>query len=193
MMKNLVIKHFSRFSPLTEEEANAIKDSMIIEHFTKGTYLLKEGKAQVDTYLVLKGCVREYIDKDGEERTTNFFTEDQWVISLGNFNSQSSRENNLVCTEDTSVMVGNEKSAQEIFKKHPRFETISRMVMEAYFAEQKALLISYFTDSPEQRYLTLLKTRAELLQRIPQYQLASYIGVKPESLSRIRKRLTKGS
>lgn len=192
-MKDLVVKHFSRFSPLTEEEANVIRESMIIEHFSKGTYLLKEGQAQVDTYFVLKGCVREFIDKDGEERTTNFFTEDQWVISLGNFNSQSSTENNLVCAEDTSVMVGNEKSAQEIFKKYPRFETISRMVMEAYFSEQKALLTSYFTDSPEDRYLTLLKYRPDLFQRIPQYQLASYIGVKPESLSRIRKRILKGN
>lgn len=192
-MKDLVVKHFSRFSPLSEEEAIAIKESMIIEHFAKGTYLLKEGQTQVDTYLVLKGCIREFIDKDGEERTTNFFTEDQWVISLGNFNPQSSTENNLICAEDSSVMVGNEKSAQDIFKKHPRFETISRMVMETYFSEQRDLLISYFTNTPEERYLTVLKTRPDLLQRIPQYQLASYIGVKPESLSRIRKRILRGN
>lgn len=192
-MKDIVVKHFSRFSPLTEEEANTIKESMVIEHFPKGTYLLKEGQQPVDTYFILKGCVREFINKDGEERTTNFFTEEQWVISLGNFTAQNSKEHNLICTEDTSVMVGNEKSAQEIFKKHPRFETISRMVMESYFSEQKALLTSYLTDSPEERYQTLLKSRPDLFQRIPQYQLASYIGVKPESLSRIRKRILKGT
>ena len=61
--------------------------------------------------------------------------------------------------------------------------------MEAAFAGQKEALASYYTDSPEQRYLKLMKSRPGLLQRIPQYHLASYIGVKPESLSRIRKRI----
>jgi len=62
-------------------------------------------------------------------------------------------------------------------------------MMEATFAEQKEALASYYTDSPELRYLKILKSRPELVRRIPQYHLTSYIGVKPESLSRIRKRI----
>ena len=61
--------------------------------------------------------------------------------------------------------------------------------MEAFLIEQKNRLTSYLTDSPEQRYLKLLESRPDIFQRVPQYQLASYIGVKPESLSRIRKRV----
>lgn len=150
---------------------------------------MKEGQQSVDTYFILEGCIREYILTDGEEKTTNFFTEEQWVISLSNFGTQTPSTHNLVCVEDTIVSVGNERQAQEMFKRFPRFETISRAIVEADFAEQKKLLTSFLTDSPEQRYLKLLESRPELFQRIPQYQLASYIGVKPESLSRIRKRI----
>ncbi len=189
-MKNKFVNYFSKISPLTEEEAKGIEDGMSVKTFHKGTVLLKEGQPTVDTYFILEGCIREYIVSDGgEEKTTNLYTEDQWVISLSNFNLQNQATHNLVCVEDTTVSVGNEQSAQKMFKQFPRFETISRAVMEAFFIEQKKLLTSFLTDSPEQRYLTLLKSRPDLFQRIPQYHLASYIGVKPESLSRIRKRV----
>jgi CRP-like cAMP-binding protein len=174
---------------LSKEEANAIREKMSVKHFKKGTYLLKEGQLAVDTYFILEGCVREYMLVEGEEKTTHFYTEDQWVISLNSFGEQSPSTLNLVCVEDTIVSMGNEEQAQELFQKFPRFETISRAVMETYMVEQKKLLTSYLTDSPEQRYLKLLESRPGIFQRVPQYQLASYIGVKPESLSRIRKRV----
>jgi CRP-like cAMP-binding protein len=189
-MKSKFVNYFSKISPLSAEEAKGIEDGMCIKAFGKGTVLLEEGQPTVDTYFILEGCIREYVITDGgEEKTTNLYTEGQWVISLSNFNPQQPAAHNLVCVEDTTVSVGNEESAQKMFKQFPRFETISRAVMEAFFMEQKKLLTSFLTDSPEQRYLTLLKSRPDLFQRIPQYQLASYIGVKPESLSRIRKRV----
>lgn len=165
---------------------------MVLKTYKKGAYLLREGQISVDTYFILEGCIREFVVNDGEEKTTNFFTEEQWVISLNNFGPQSPATHNLICVEDTTVSVGNERQAQKMFKQFPRFETISRVIVEADFAEQKKLLTSYLTDSPEQRYLKLLSSRPDLFQRIPQYQLASYIGVKPESLSRIRKRVFQG-
>jgi CRP-like cAMP-binding protein len=188
-MSNKFVEHFSRISPLSTEEADAIADGMVVRECKKGTVLLREGQLSVDTYFILKGCIREYILIDGEEKTTNFFTEEQWVISMSNFNAQSPSAHYLVCIEDTDVAVGNEQSAQAMFKKFPRFETISRAVMEVFFSEQKKILTSFLTDTPEQRYMNLLKTRPDIFQRVPQYQLASYIGVKPESLSRIRKRV----
>ncbi len=162
---------------------------MVIKKFKKGDFLIKEGQRNTDTYFVLTGLVRQYKLADGNEIITNFFNEGQWILSLTSFSANTVSTDYLICEETTSVVVGNEQKAQEIFKKFPRLETTSRAVMETEFAEQQKMLTSYLTDSPEQRYLKLLKDRPDIFQRVPQYQIASYIGVKPESLSRIRKRL----
>jgi CRP-like cAMP-binding protein len=188
-VENKFVSYFSRISPLSKEESAAIAESMQTKTFKKGDYLLQEGQISANTYFILEGCVREYILTDGDEKTTNFFTEEQWAISLNNFAPQNTAKHNWVCVEDTTVVVGDEQQAQALFERFPRFETISRTIMEAAFLEQKEALSSYYTDSPEQRYLKLMKSRPDLAQRVPQYQLASYIGVKPESLSRIRKRI----
>lgn len=193
MVENKFVSYFSRISPLSKEESEAIAESMQTKTFKKGDYLLQEGQISANTYFILEGCVREYLLTNGDEKTTNFFTEEQWAISLNNFAPQNTAKHNWVCVEDTTVVVGDEQQAQALFKRFPRFETISRTIMEAAFLEQKEALSSYYTDSPEQRYLKLMKSRPDLAQRVPQYQLASYIGVKPESLSRIRKRIASNS
>jgi CRP-like cAMP-binding protein len=192
-MHEKFINYFSKISSLSKEESAAIAKSMQTKAIAKGEYLLKEGQISENTYFVLEGCIREFILSDGEEKTTNFFFEEQWAISLNSLSTNKPATHNWVCIEDTTVVVGNEKQAQELFKEFPRFETISRAIMEAAFAEQKEALTTYYTDSPEQRYRKLLKSKPGLIQRIPQYHLASYIGIKPESLSRIRKRISSSS
>lgn len=189
-MKDQLINYFSRITPLSEEEALALKESITIKKLKEGAYLLKEAQISDSTYFVLKGCVREFVVLNGEEQTTNFFTEDQWIISTNDLLGKSPSNINLVCTEETHLVVGNEKKAMELFRQFPRFEFISRTIMEAALAEQGKMIRSFQTDSPDERYQKLLKSRPDLLQRVPQYQLASYLGVKPESLSRIRKRMT---
>jgi CRP-like cAMP-binding protein len=190
MIENL-IKYFSSISPLTADEEKAIVESSIIKNYEKGTILLREGQIAKQTYFVLKGLVRQYSLIDGEEKTTGFFAENQWIIALNGFETEPISTQFWVCEEDCSLLIGNDESATEIFKKHPRLESIARKIIENSFAEYHKRTTNYFTDTPEQRYLRIQETNSDLIQRIPQYQLASYIGVKPESLSRIRKRLTK--
>lgn len=188
-MDEKLLNYFNEIRQLSSEEINGIAETNSIHKFKKGTLLLKEGQISTDTYFVLQGCVRQYFMVAGEEKTNNFFTESQWVVSLSSFNPNLVSKFYLECCEDCSLVVGNSAKADELFKKFPKLETVSRKVMEKVFAEQQEIMGSYFTDTPEQRYLKLQETRPELLQRIPQYHIASYIGVKPESLSRIRKRL----
>lgn len=175
---------------LSQEEIEALEEGMVVIERTKGTYLVKEGQVFSDTFFVLKGCVRQYSLKDGDEKTTNFFTENQWIIPLNELAGAEPLSYNLVCMEDTELVVGNESQAQELFSRFPHFETLARTAMEKTFAEQRKLMLSFQTDTPEERYLNLMRSRPDLLQRVPQYHIASYIGVQPESLSRIRKRMS---
>ncbi len=188
-MKKKLIEYFLKFTRLTEEEVGALTDSIVIKEIDKGDFLLREGQRNTNTFFILTGLVRQYKVINGEEITTNFFGEGQWIIALTSFSEDTISSDYLVCEERTSVVVGNEQKAQEIFRKFPRLETVSRAVMETVFAEQQKMFTSYLTDTPEQRYLSLLKERPDIIQRVPQYHIASYIGVKPESLSRIRKRI----
>ena len=78
---------------------------------------------------------------------------------------------------------------EEIFQKFPKFETLCRMLSEELLAQQQINFDEFKTSSPEQRYLNLLQKRPDLIRRVPQYQLASYLGIKPQSLSRLRARI----
>ncbi|MFV7235798.1 Crp/Fnr family transcriptional regulator [Flavobacterium sp. ZB4R12] len=189
-MHNKLIKYFSEIMILSDEESEAIAETMNIQQFKKGTILLKEGQISTEAYFVLEGCVRQYFLVDGEEKTNIFFTEEQWVISLNSFSKNSPSTHYMACCIDTVLVVGNREKEEDLYKRFPKLETISRKVMEKIFAEQQEIMASYTTDSPEQRYIKLLKSRPDLFQIIPQYQIASYLGIKPESLSRIKKRVT---
>ena len=190
-MDNRLINYFLKITNLTADETKVLAESMVVKIFNKNEYLVKEGQFTNDTYFILDGCVRQYKTLDGNDITTNFYTEEQWIISLENFERKTASKYNLVCVEATTVVIGNEQKAQELFEQFPRFETTSRQIMETVFMEQQNLMTSYITDKPEQRYLKLLETRPDIFQRVPQYDIATYIGVKPESLSRIRKKLQK--
>ncbi len=176
--------------PLSEEERQAIDETMTIQHYKKGTVLLKEGQTSTEVYFVLEGIVRQYYLVDGEEKTGDFFAEEQWVVSINGFDPNTPSNHFLECCMDCSLVVGNSQKGESLYKKFPKLETVSRKLMEKIFTGQQEKMEAYTKDTPTLRYLKLLKSKPDLFQRIPQYQIASYIGVTPESLSRIRKRVS---
>lgn len=187
-MKNEILKYLSKYTVITKELENAISESTFIKTFKKGSVLLKEGGISNECYFIIKGCVRSYSLKDGEEQTIEFYTEEQSVIPA-NYETLKPSESYLECLEDTIVSVGNPKLEKETFQKYPQLESLSRTIAETIILKQQVSFTEFRTSTSEERYLNMMKDRPDLHQRAPQHQIASYLGIKPESLSRIRKRI----
>lgn len=189
-MENDIVAFVSRYMPLSNEEEKVLRELIPVQTYKKGTVLLKEGDVATECYFTIKGCVRLYYMVDGDERTTFFYTEDDAIASLNSYLNKVPANHYLSCVEDTTLAVLTYENETELYRKFPKFESLCRVSVEADFGKQQELLAAYITSSPEERYLSLLKTNPQLLQRVPQYHIASYLGVKPESLSRIRKRVS---
>ena len=188
-----LIQYITQFMPLSPVEAEEVAKTIKIKSFKKDAIILKEGQVAQLCYFVLKGCIRQYYLVDGVEKTTNFYTEGQPVTPYEGTFKRSPSKYYLACVEDTIVTTGTPEDEVAFFQKFPRLEPASRMAIEEELGKSQDALSAFILNSPEERYLNLLKTRPDLLDRVPQYQLASYLGVTPESLSRIRKRIiTKG-
>lgn len=191
-MQNLLFDFISKYVSLSDEEKNAIISLDIFRAVKKGSILLKEGQNSKDGYFVLKGCIRTYYVIDGEEKTTGFYTELE-VLTPHSVINQTPSEYYIACIEDSIILVSSVDMEEEIFNKFPKFETICRILSAELLARQQINFDEFKTSSPEQRYNTLLQKRPDLIQRVPQYQLASYLGIKPQSLSRLRARILKNN
>ncbi len=188
-MSEAFIEFLKGFEMLTEDEIGLIADHSDIRNFSKGTVLLREGEVAINCYSVIRGCVREYHMVDGDERTTGIYTEGQPVNAFTSASNQIASKHFLVCAEDCLLAVGDEALEQKMCKLIPRLESIIRSEVEKETGKMQDHLARFMTSSPEERYLHLLETRPDLFNRLPQHQIASYLGIKPESLSRIRKRI----
>ncbi len=187
-MQDKLFEFISKYISLTEDEKNALVSLDLFRSVKKGATLLKEGKFSKESYFVLNGCIRTYYVLEGEERTTAFYTELDALTPPCVINKTPS-EYYISCIEDSIILVSNSDMSVEINSKFPKFDIMCRMLSEELLAKQQINFDEFKTSSPEQRYLNLLQNRPDLIQRVPQHQLASYLGIKPQSLSRLRARI----
>lgn len=187
-MQNILFDFISKYIQLNEEEKEAILSLNLFHTLKKGSVLLKEGQKSNESFFVLKGCIRSYYLIDGEEKTTAFYTEMEALTPHCVIN-QTPSEYYISCVEDSIISISNSDMEQEINGKFPKFDTMCRILSEQNLVKQQIDFDAFKTSSPEQRYLNLEQKRPDLILRVPQHQLASYLGIKPQSLSRLRTRI----
>ena len=186
-LKEKIRAMISKIGLLNKDEIEILVEKSIVDDFKKGTFLLKAGQIPTKCYMIIEGCVREYIIKDGEEKTTAFFTEGD-TFTPHTKDSKPSRYY-WQCTEDCILTISNKNFEEEIRVALPRLDSVFQEMAVEKINKTREEWNQFVTSSPEERYLNLLKTKPYLLNRVPQHQIASYIGMKPQSLSRIRKRI----
>lgn len=187
-MTPLLFSNFNKHAPITEEQFKVIEKVMDKKLVKKKKDLLSAGDVSRYIYFVEKGCLRSYIvDKDGIEHVMQLVTEEHWIGDLYSFVTQLHGTITIEAIEDTEVLMLSYTDLEILYEEIPALERFFRkLIQRAYVAVQQRLNAAY-SASAEERYRELIRLRPEIAKRVPLIYIASYLGITPESLSRIRK------
>lgn len=156
----------------------------------KDDYLFREGDICQFAGFILKGCFRIFFLKDSKEITFDFFVEGRPITDYESFFYKQPTQFYVQAIEPSEILILNDACLHLLFEEPENGQRLQRIVVENLFFRFRDKLLSLYLDGPEERYRKLLQTQPDLLQRIPQYYLASYLGIEPESLSRLKRRIS---
>lgn len=189
-MNKLFFENFNKKVPLTQEEEEYIKKFLAVKKLRKKQYLLQEGDVCKTIAFVEKGILRAYsVDDAGTEHIIQFGPEGWAISDLYSFITGEPATYNIDAIEDCELVLISKSAHDELLDKMPKYERYTRLnITNAYIAMQRRIN-SRNTASPEDRYEMFMNIYPHIAQRVPQHMIASYLGLTPETLSRVRKRL----
>jgi CRP-like cAMP-binding protein len=187
-MYDLILANLSKFIQLTGDEKQLFISKLKHRKFRKKQYVLQVGDIARHENFVIKGLLRAYaLDDKGQERIAMFAMEDWWISDMYSFLTETPATQNIDALEDTEVLSIEKPDLENLYVEVPKFERFFRIIIQnAFIAGQKRILSS-ISESAEQQYNAFIKKYPSLEQRIPQNQIASFLGITPETISRIRK------
>jgi CRP-like cAMP-binding protein len=189
MEKEAVVQFFGQLVELDAADQQCIRERFVVLSARNKQYLLQSGDVCQQLFFVRSGCVRVSIaGQSGDDITCYFGMEGQFVANYESFLTGKPSPYSLQCLEDCTLLAIDRKGLQELYE-HVRYgDRIGRLMAEHLFIDTIERLTSFYTETPEQRYQQFLSAYPGLIQRIPQHYIATYIGVRPQSLSRIKRR-----
>lgn len=193
MIKEAIDLFLNQFPELTEEEKKELATKLNVQSFNRKDNIQQVGKVPTNCFFVLKGLVREYKMVDGVEKTVEFYSEVLPAIPSECYMKNIPSDTFLECVEDSLLIVGNHEDESNSIEEFPVLQGIMMQMAEEEWIKATKRLSTFKIQSPEKRYLHFLEERGELINRVSDSQIASHLGITPESLSRIKRRLfTKG-
>jgi len=187
-----VLDHFHKILPLSNLEKQLVTDLFKPRLYRKRQYVLQEGDTCNQCNFVVRGCLRMYkVDTAGNIHIIQFASENWWIMDIGSFHGRTPSELNIDSLEDTMILQISYDNLLALYVQAPKFDRIFRVLMEnSYVALQKRLLQN-ISSNGEEKYLNFIQTYPNLTNRLPQTQIASFLGMTPEFLSRLRNRQAK--
>ena len=174
--------------PLEPEEIEMFTQGLKVRTFKKKEIILSEGQIATRFFFNSKGFVRLYYNVDGDEKTAFFYPKNNFVSDYESYVMETPSKMNFQAMEDTTLIEISKDLANEGLLMSPKLMALAIKMMEHEFIIAQNLIRSALTESPEKRYYDLIKESPEIFQKVPQQHIASYLGIAPESLSRIKKR-----
>ncbi|ULQ50948.1 Crp/Fnr family transcriptional regulator [Flavihumibacter fluvii] len=184
---DILLDYFQQLIPLTNAEKDLVAQKFHSRLYRKRQYVLQEGNICTQFNFVIRGCLRTYkIDEKGAIHILQFASENNWINDLGSFHGENPSALNIDALEDTVVLQISRDDLVDLYLKAPKFDRIFRVLIENGFIRLQERLLQNISSTAEERYATFLALYPHLANRLSQVQIAAYLGITPEFLSRLR-------
>jgi len=184
--------HILKCGSLTREELDYFDDLLEYKKIPKKTVLLHEGEICNFEAYIIKGCIRTYyIDEKGMEVTLQFAIEDWWVSDIASFHDHTPSSMFIETLEDCELLTLNPQTKEAVLAKLPKLERVFRLMVQRNLSVLQSRLFKTIATTAKDKYLDFINRYPTIPQRVAQHYIASYLGISPEFLSKIRTRLAK--
>jgi CRP/FNR family transcriptional regulator, anaerobic regulatory protein len=190
-MHDILLNNLRSIVSLSPDEENALTHSFHHKKVSRKELLLTNGTVCNSIWFIQKGYFRLYYNTEGNENTFQFFSPGSWYTDYHSLLSAQPTLENLQALTPGEVLIIDKKNLEALYLNYPGIDKLGRLMAERAFLSVSNLNKMRANEEIEERYLNLIKQRPDIIENIPQHYIASYLGVKPESLSRIRKRIFK--
>ncbi|EDM38647.1 cyclic nucleotide binding-regulatory protein [Pedobacter sp. BAL39] len=189
-MIEVLFSHIQDKVSLSDDDKTAIKSFFIPKRLRKRQYLLQEGEVCRCLTFVAKGLLRTYnVDEKGDEHINIFGWEGWWLSDFRSFLSGDPAVFNIDAIEDSELLMISRSDYEELTLRVPIMDRYFRILYQNSLVTKERRLMSAITHTAQEKYLKLSESNPEIIERIPQHMVASYLGIAAETLSRIRKNL----
>jgi CRP-like cAMP-binding protein len=187
-MHPLLLTHLSRHIQLTEKELGFIDSRVKSRTLRKRQYLLQAGDVCHHENFIVKGCLRAYTtDDEGQEHIAMFGIEDWWISDLYSFLTGTPATQHIDALEDSEVLSIEKTDLESLYNEVPQFNRFFRVMLQNAFVANQQRILASISQTAEEQYVNFIKKYPALEQRVSQHQVASYLGITPETISRIRR------